>query len=236
MKKSPKKLLISALLIISVISVLNVSVTTRKGVNYKIHTIEIPLYLKILGFYERHYNYKYLTKTIIKNTKSDKEKALKLLEWTYKNMKDIPAGLPIVDDHVWHTIVRGYGVPEQFSDIFTTLCNYADLDAFMYRLYTKEKSSKITVSFVKTNKQWTLFDPYNGAYFKNQKGGLSTVEDIIKSDWSVKTLGHLRTNVQYGEYFENITSINYKDAHKWSRANIQSPLNRLVYSIRKIIY
>ena len=109
---------------------LNFTVTTQKGVNFKVQTIKIPLYLKALDFFDRHYNYKLITKRIIRDAQNEQDKAMKILEWTYKNIKRQPKELPVIDDHVWHIIVRGYGLNDQFSDVFTTLCNYAGMDAF----------------------------------------------------------------------------------------------------------
>ena len=87
---------------------LNLTVTTRQGKNYEVKVIKMPLYLKLLDFFDRHYNYGFLVKRIVGNSKNKKEAVLKIFEWTNDNLKRSPAGLPSVDDHVWHIIVRGY--------------------------------------------------------------------------------------------------------------------------------
>jgi len=58
--------------------ILNINVTTQQGINYQWQTIEIPLYLKILDFFDRHYNYKWTVKRITGDSKTEKEKVFKI--------------------------------------------------------------------------------------------------------------------------------------------------------------
>lgn len=216
-----------------IFSILNIEVTTRQGLNYEVFTLKIPLYLKILDFYDRHYNYKWLVNRIIEGKTTD-ARVMAIFRWTIENLTRQPADLRTVDDHVWHIIVRGYGTHDQFSDAFTTLCNYAGFDAFFFRLLNKDKTSLIPFSFVKINKRWHIFDPYNGAYFINREGNFASVEEIASGNWIEKNISNFkRFDFKYSDYFSEILSINFKEFHMMSRANIQSPVNRLIYGIRK---
>ncbi|MEK6715229.1 MAG: transglutaminase domain-containing protein [Candidatus Omnitrophota bacterium] len=237
MKKYLSIILCLIILTAAAFFVLNINVTTRQGINYQWHTVKIPLYLKLLDFFDRHYNYKELVKRITLNAKDDRVKAMRIFEWTCNNLKRAPQTLPVVDDHVWHIIVRGYGARDQFSDVFSTLCNYAGLDAFYTWVYTQERTSRIPLSFVELSGKWFIFDPYNGAYFTNAQG-LPVDIDAIKlgNSWRVK---HLRTeinptdlDVDYSRYFGN-----FPDTKKAAlrKANIQSPVNRLFFEIQKRI-
>jgi len=128
MKIKKKAIIVLSIILVVLISLgllLNKEVTTKQGIDYKLQTIRIPLYLKMLNFYNRHYGYKWLTKRIIDKKTTDDEKAMALFDWTISNLKKQPRELRAVDDHVWHIIIRGYGTHDQFSDVFTTLCNYA---------------------------------------------------------------------------------------------------------------
>jgi hypothetical protein len=58
MNKVYLKLLSIAIAFILSICILNISVTTRQGVNYQVREIKFPLYLKILDFVDRHYKQK----------------------------------------------------------------------------------------------------------------------------------------------------------------------------------
>lgn len=229
-----KKFLFGLLSIIIILTVifflLNINVTTRQGINYKWRTIMIPLYLKILDFFDRHYNYTQLVKNIVKDAKTDKERVMNIFAWAYANIRKVPDGFPIIDDHVWHIIIRGYGAEDQFSDVFTTLCNYAGVNAFYSCIYTEDKSSKIILSFAKFDNRWLVFDPYRGNYFKNKNGEIADIEEIErKNTWNIESLGG-KPDIDYTAYFDNLPSV--KDIGL-SRTNIQSPLKRLMYELKK---
>jgi len=233
MKKSLCLLLCCIVVSVGIFAILNIPVATRQGINYQWHTIRLPLHLKILDFFDRHFNYKQLVKRIVKDADTDREKVMKIFEWTHQNIKrDIPEGWPIIDDHAWHIIVRGYGVNDQASDVFTTLCNYAGVDAFFTWINTSNRTKGISLSFIKIEQKWSIFDPYHGCYFKNKDGELADIEDIkSKAIWSIESLDG-KPNIDYASYLDNLPSV--KDVGL-SRANIQSPLNRLFFEIRKCL-
>lgn len=237
MKKIKKIISLSIFIIVALavlILFLNIEATTRQGINYKVNTIRLPLYLKLMDFYDRHFNYKWLVYRITAGKTSQKDKVMALFKWTHENIREQPKELPIIDDHIWHIIVRSYGTGDQFSDVFTTLCNYAHFDAFFYRLYNKENTSKITFSLVKIGNRWCFFEPRYGVYFVNSKNEFASVEEIAKGDWEVRIIdGLLPSGLNYADYLREIPSFNLEQYHKVSRANIQSPLNRLFYGIKK---
>lgn len=217
--------------IICFILILNVKVITRQGVNYKVQLIKIPLYLKILDFFDRHYNYVEIIKRITTGSTSEEEKVIRIFEWTNKNIRKIPEGFPIIDDHVWHIIIRGYGAGDQSQDVFTTLCNYAGTDAFYSYVYTKDRTKRIMLSFVKIRGKWYVFDPRRGVYFKDTQGDrLVDIETIrYKNSWVMKSNGK-EPEMDYAIYFNNLPLI--KDLGL-GRSNIQSPFKRLKYEIKR---
>lgn len=210
------------------IAILNIEVTTLQGVDYKINVIRMPLYFKVLDFFDRHYNYSLLTGRITAGAKTDKEKVSRLLEWTHANIRKVPEGFPVVDDHVWHIIIRGYGTYDQSADVFTTLCNYAGLEAFFLECRPKDKTKEISVSFVKVGGEWTVLDPYYGASFVDASGNFVRLEDIKDGRWTMKALE--RPAIQYQPFFDNLPAI--KGAGL-VRSTIQSPLNRFLFEIKK---
>lgn len=226
------KKFLSLAIILVIILILNINVTIRKGIKYKWYPVKIPLYLKILDFFDRHYNYKELIKRITRDADDEKGRAMKIFEWTHNNIKRVPQELPVIDDHVWYIIVRGYGASDQFSDVFTTLCNYAGLDAFYSWVYTQDRTKRIPLSFVKIEKKWYVFDPYHGAYFKDKKGRLADIETLkSNSIWTIETLTE-KSDIDYKSYF-NMLLLPERIGLK--RANIQSPFKRLIFEVRKWI-
>lgn len=216
----------------AVLFVLNIEVTTRQGTDYELAVKKIPLYLKTLDFLDRHYNYKFLTRGILSGEVSGEGKAVKLLAWTRNNIRRNPPGLLVVDDHVWHIIVRGYGVNDQYQDVFSTLCNYAGLDAFFGQLHSEDRSCVKILSLVKLKRGWSVFDAYDGIYFRNRSGRVATVNDIREGDWEpVSVLGE-KIAYDYGPIFDNISSVRFRD---WigSRSAIQSPMRRFIIWLKK---
>ncbi|MBM3251171.1 MAG: transglutaminase domain-containing protein [Candidatus Omnitrophica bacterium] len=236
MKKFLNKFLFFIVMLAVTIFILNINVTTRKGVDYQVYTIRLPLYLKLLDFFDRHYNYKHLAKFITQGAKTDQERLMKIFEWTYNNIRKPPPGLATIDDHAWYIIVRGYGESDQFSDVFTTLCNYTGLEAFFTNICSPSQTKCATFSFVALGKKWFVFDPYKGAYFKTYDGDLADIETIKNNDWVLGSLNEeIARNIKieyYRDYIDGFFSLKKKG---FNRANIQSPLNRFLYEINKII-
>lgn len=231
--RKTKVLLIIIAVVAGIYLVLNMDVTTRQGVNYQIYTIRIPLYFKLLGFFDRHYNYKELVRKIVKGVNNEKEKVMKIFEWTCQNIRKVPEGFPIIDDHVWHIIIRGYGTADQASDVFTTLCNYAGIDAFFSWEYSQDRTRNIPLSFVKIEGQWYIFDPYRGVYFKDAQGELMDLEAIrSKKPWLIEAKGNKDPGIDYAVYFGNLRSIKKLGL---TRPNIQFPLKRIIFEVERWI-
>jgi hypothetical protein len=219
------------LLLLAMITVFNMKAITRQGINYHVTEIEIPLYLKVLNFFDRHFNYKWLAKRITNNQQTKEEKVFRLFQWTHETIQPQPESLPVMDDHVWNVYVRGYGVSDNFQDLFTTLCNYIGVDSFFLWLKAKDNGT-FPMSFVKLDRGWVMFDPYKGVYFFNSNGEWATVEDINKKNWEMKKIGSAEISDSfYKPYLNNLPNI---DKVKLGRANTQSPFNRLLMAIQQL--
>ncbi len=136
-----------------------------------------------------------------------------------------------MDGHVWDVYVRGYGVSDNFHDLFSTLCNYIGVDAFFTRFYARDTSS-INLSIVRIKRGWVVFDPYNGIYFRNNTGDLATIEEINEQNWHIVKLSQTDiSKANYEQYIvENLPRIK-RLGSSLIRANIQSPINRLRYQL-----
>jgi len=234
MKKRYLIPIIVFLLFLCLIALLNINVSTRQGTHYKVSRMTMPLYLKVLNFYDRHYNYKWLAKQITGHLDTREDKILRLFHWTYETIKPQPEGLPIMDSHPWDVYVRGYGCIDNIHDLFSTLCNYIGTDAFFDVL--KVADSEMMLSFVRIKRGWVAFDPYRGVYFKNHTGGLATIEEIDEQDCHVVNLNQTSSAsiAYYEKYFdENLPNIIEKIGSGFIRANLQSPINRLKFQLHR---
>ncbi|TAN62098.1 hypothetical protein EPN16_02275 [bacterium] len=228
-----KKGLIFFLLIpaAGILFLLNVNVTIRQGINGVVKDVRMPLYLKLLDFFDRHYNYLNLARAITHNADSEMDRAFKLFSWTIANIRKVPEGFPVVDDHVWHIIVRGYGASDQSQDVFTTLCNYSGLRSFFGLVYERPGAGKRKAfSFVKIDGDWRVFDAHAGVYFVDSRGKLSSISQISSGDWQVKNTFGNKTRTDYETYMANLEGINDTG---FRRANIQSPVKRLLFEIKE---
>ena len=225
--------LVGFLLSIIIILVLNIQTSYLQGINYEIRKVKIPLYLKLLDFFSRDSHYKVLTREIIKGCSGDKEKAMRLLEWTHNNIKKNVEGLPVVDDHAWHIIVRGYGEDDQFNDVFSTLCNYAGMEAFFTWIDSAKKDRKLPLSFVKIKGEWSVFDSFRGVYFSKKNSSEPANIEMIKSGiYSISGIAGVDPNtLDYAPYIINVPLV--KDMAV-GRSNVQSPFRRLFCEIKKL--
>ena len=171
--------LVMALSVLACVAVLWAPVTMRQGVNFQVTTYRIPLYLKILSFIDRHCQYQWLVSTITKDCSSPEARVLALYTWTREHIRPTPPNLPVIDDHVWHIIVRGYGQDDQMADVFTTLAMYADIPAFWQVVKLKDGSANIILSFVRVHGRWTMFDVARGLVFANADGRFFEVQELL---------------------------------------------------------
>jgi hypothetical protein len=232
MKKIIILFLFLILFLLISIFILNIKVTTRQGIDYKVSTLKIPLYLKILDFYDRNFNYKWLVHKITSGKSTDEDKALAIFQWVTEHIVRQPSALRVVDDHVWHIIVRGYGTHEQFQYVFATLCNYGGLQAFYARVFTEDKKDRLALSFVKIADQWYVFDPYYATYFVDAQGNLSDIDTILSTgEWRLKSMGDM-PKPDYSAFLKNIKI--EADTVMLNRSSIHSPINRLRFELKRL--
>lgn len=188
---------------VGVVAVAFVPTETRQGLNYEVSSRTLPLYAKALDFVQRDSSYSRLVEQIVSPDASPEARALTLFQWTRANIRDTPAGFPVVDDHVSHIIIRGYGADDQKADVFTTLATYAGVPS--YWTYIGSEPALLILSFVWLDRRWRVFDVENGLIFRTRTGGLASVEDVA-GDPSVLQLtapGREYESRPYSSYFED---------------------------------
>ena len=234
MRKKRSVLLLLLAVILGAILLLNKEVSYQQGINYKVYVKKIPLYLKLMDYFSRHFHYKILASEIIEGKTTDLEKILALFEWTHKNIKsNIPDSFPIIDDHVLNIIIRGYGVNDQLSYVFTTFCVYAGIPARAKRIFYKDKSHSIVISIVYLNGRRLLFDPYFGNCFINESGQIASIKDILLKPDLVNSAPYqpIIKGIRYREFFAGLSTIEDKE---FLRGRMQMPFYRLIYELGKL--
>ena len=235
MKKKIYFLIILTFFTTLFVCLLNVEVTTKQGINGVVRTKKIPLYYKALAFMYRHFAYKQLVNEIIEDKQIDQDKVLAIFNWTHQNIKtNIPEGWPIVDDHILNIIIRGYGVHDQLADVFTALCVYAGIPATIYIISPPGVRNKLAVAAVYLDGAWRIFDPFHDKYFRNKKGEIASIQDIISNPSLVdrEQNSFIYKGNQYFRYFEKLPAFSEPEI---LRAQQQMPLQRIAYEIKKAL-
>ncbi len=228
MKKTA--VIISGFIILA--ALLNMEVTTKQGIDFRVREIRLPLYLKALDYLDRHCNYIQLVRTITSGVKDEDAKVLKILDWVHVNIRQTPRGFPIVDDHPMNIIIRGYGAGDQLEDIFTILCYYAGTRAF-YVYIKNSKGSRFPVSFVKLRRGWSPMSAYFGTYIKKE-GRLATLKDISDDPSLIAPIAAGIDGFE-AEAFFNFINTSDLEAHLLRTAS-QSPFGRAAYRIKRIFF
>ena len=239
MKK--KYFLIGGIIIILLVVIFIFTTTsiTRQGINYKVRAINIPLYLKLHNFFDRHMNYGWMVDQIINDGMTDQQKAEAIYEWTIRHILRQPSQLPVVDDHVWNIIVRGYGISEQMADVFATLSNYAGLKSF-FITYEGVKGSvpnSIVLAAVYFDGAWHICDLYSQTVFLNKQNKWASISELAASDLKDISIVQSMQNkekkdIYYQNYFKKLSEFNYDHLYRQHRSALQNPLSRFRHFLK----
>ena len=178
-KYAPRLFLVGALL-----GLLAWPATTRQGVDYHVTEKRLPLIIKGMDFLVRDYEYRRLADEVTRGLGTDESKAEALFQWTREHIRPTPLGWPVVDDHISHIIIRGYGESDQMADVFTTLATYAGIPSF-WRTVRDASGRQIGLfCFVKIDGRWTVWNVAKGIVFRDNENRLISVEELARnSPW-----------------------------------------------------
>lgn len=231
MNKVYTRLLSIAIALILIICVLNISVATKQAINGKVSAIKLPLYLKILDFMDRHYNYKNLVANILAGTRNENDKAVKIFNWVVSHVQKKPKELPVIDDHPLNILIRGYGMQDQLEDIFTILCTYAGMDS-IFKSFKNSSGDVYYVSLIKINGRWCPLSASGGVYAA-RNGVVVSVDDILLDR---KLLAPFISNMPDFEpdtFLKEISTMDYRPGSM--RVIGQSPIGRALFHIKKMV-
>lgn len=227
-------LLIVALLAVTALALALLPTRTRQGVDYVVRSRELPAWEKALDFVQRDIEYARLAADITRGRRSDPDRLAAVYDWTRLNIRDVPEGFPVVDDHVWHIVVRGYGTDDQKADVFTTLATYAGLPAFWALLPPSGPDSALPVSFVRVDGRWTVVDVAAGVRFVDARGVPLPVTAIARERGIVSTVAGDRRyrGIPYAAYYERLCGVRVPPT---LRAEKQMLWPRLIFEARRLL-
>jgi hypothetical protein len=219
---------VGVLLLMLVKGALSQSVVTYKGINYQVSEQSLPRYLKILAFFYRHYEYQNLANHLVGQVSDHNEKIEILFKWVQQHIRPVPEGYPVIDDHIWDIIVRGYGTQDQAADVLAVLSAYSGIPAHFYMLYAPETSQGIGIAFIqRIEGGYGSFDPRADIILRHTDGRLLSIEEIREQPALVEQMTEGRVVLggqPYSSYFKNLPQVN---ARTFSRTTRQMPFKRL---------
>ena len=201
------------------------------GVNHVVSTQPLPLWAKATDFIDRDVNLATAARSILGGVSGEQAKAAAALAWTRANIRAVPDGFPVVGDHVWHIMVRGYGRDDQRAEVFTTLLAYDGIPAYWMVVGTPPQSA--TLSYARIDGLWRVYDVSNGVVFKNAGGELATPDEISGNHDVVRgsVTGVIAEVDDYVAAFDGYTA---PQAPEVMRADLRMPGRRLWYEARKL--
>jgi len=214
-------------LVVAGAGVLAWPVTTRQGISYHVSRHQIPLGLKWLAFLHRDAEYRHLVRTLVEPGADREATTLRLFEWTREHIRSVPEGFPIIDDHVWDIIVRGYGTQDQAADVFATLCAYAGIPARFRFLYVPGTRASLGVALVQLPQGgWGLFEPRHNILVRGADGRLASLEEMRRDRTLIERAvpDRMFSGYPLARYFEELPTLADQEV---SKADQQMPWRRL---------
>lgn len=202
------------------------------GVNFVVTDHTLPLWIKAVDFVDRDLNLAQTARQVLAGAEEDEARAMTALEWTRAHVSARPPGLPVVDDHVWHVIVRGYGEPDQQADVFTTLLVYEGVPAYWMLVGTPPE--ELPLSYVRLHDDWRVFDAAHGVVFRTKSGGLATPADLVQDASLVErsARGRVEDLPRYLEYFRGYQPPVPPEV---LRADLQMPGRRTLHEMKQLV-
>lgn len=183
-------------------------VTTRYGVNYQQYKKRIPLYEKALNFLSRDVETRRLAHEVTRGAERPEDRLLTILSWVHEHVQPIPPGFPVVDDHMWNVLVRGYGTEDQRTGAFVLLASYSGLSAAATVLWVPGHEGRLSLGIVRSQGRALVFDVVHQIVFRNEHGELASMEDLLRNPALVTNSapGLMVNGVSYPAYFAQLQS------------------------------
>lgn len=207
-------------------------VTTRYGVDYQVSSRTIPLYEKAANFLSRDLQTRRLAAEVTAGAAGDDDKLLRIFEWVGRNVRPTPAGFPIIDDHVLHIVIRGYGETDQRTEAFALLASYSGLPA-TGAILREPGGSGLYIALVQSQGRLIPVDVVNHLVFRLPQTGELADIDALQAHPDVvaaQAAGRKVRNVPYQRYFADIGALR----PAFERMEAQKPWPRLKNEIARV--
>jgi len=210
-------------------------VTTRFGVDYRWSSKTLPLYEKALNFVSRDLQARRLSREVAAGGGSAEDVAIRIFRWVGTHVRRVPPGFPVVDDHLLHVIIRGYGAADQRTEVFALLASYAAIPATAVPLSVDapERRRTIYVAVADVGGRLLVVDVENQILFRRDEGTLAYLDDLRRDPSPItRAGGHLIFNdMPYESYFTRLDTVR----PVFSRMERQKPWPRLRLELTRLL-
>ena len=162
---------------LALLLIANLPASTSVGVDFVVTTHQIPLYEKAIAFVDRDIQLRRVSATAVAGATTEADRVDRLLRWAHDNVRPQPAGLPVIDDHTWNIIVRGYGNSDQAADVFATLAGYQGIPATLIFPRLADGTPVYAVAYAYVDGGWRVYDVRLGFALRMPDGRLATVDE-----------------------------------------------------------
>jgi hypothetical protein len=207
--------------------------TTRQGINFQVTQRSLPAGIKAADFIVRDYEYRRLAGELTRGAEGAEAKTEALLRWTHANIRPTPPGWPVVDDHISHIIIRGYGQEDQMADVFSTLSTYAGVPSFWKVFDKPSMPARLILSFAKISGRWTVWDVPVGIAFRHPQGGLASVEEVAADPDLIRFAGTRAPRRAHWYLLYLPEGLAKFSVPQPLRAEKQMPLRRILFELRR---
>lgn len=207
-------------------------VTTRAGIDYRWSEKRIPLAEKFLGFVSRDLQSRRLAIEVAADVEDEQERLLRIFRWVTASVRPVPAGFPVVDDHIFHILVRGYGTSDQRTEAFALLASHAGFPSGRMVLEAASGGARLQIAVVKWRGKLHLLDVDNGVVFRTATGALASIDDLQKEPAIIRAAGGRRVvdGVPYEIFFRRLEDLR----PAFTRIEAQRPWSRLRLELVRI--
>ena len=214
-------------IVLAVVLVGMIPTVSKQGIDEALVLHRIPLWQKAANFYLRHVEFERWAQDAAGGETDPQRRVLRLMDWTMKQVQHIPPGLPFVDDHISHIVLRHYGNDGQLAEVFTALTSYTGNEG-RWESYTPPGAKRrVALSFVRSEDGWWVFDLWNGGWFETPDGKIATIADFRQPDQLLRRGRAPETldGIPYLDYYRDLDRVFERS---FSRAPGQMPWHRFL--------
>jgi hypothetical protein len=203
---------------------------SRQGIDGNLIVHRIPLWQKAANFYLRHVEFERWARDAAGGEADPQRRVLRLMDWTVKQVQHRPPELPFVDDHISHIVLRHYGNAGQQAEVFTALTTYTGNEGRWWTFTPQDAKRRLTLSFVRSDDGWWVFDLWHETWFETPEGRIATVVDFQQPERLIRhgRAPDMLEGTPYLAYYRDLDPVL---ARSFSRARGQMPWPRLLMAL-----